>query len=106
VLVVARIWAAATPQPDVLISGDGRNVAVRGQDGQLSPMRTTKDAFLFKEWLAADADARGLADPSLSQGVSCDETGCVVPKADGALGARSACVPTRCSMIACAPHSS
>jgi competence protein ComEC len=88
-LVLATIWAAATPQPDVLISGDGRNVAVRGKDGQLHLMRTTKDAFLFKEWLAADADARGVTDPSLSDGVSCDDTGCVMPKADGALVALS-----------------
>jgi competence protein ComEC len=88
-LVLATIWAAATPQPDVLISGDGRNVAVRGKDGQLHLMRTTKDAFLFKEWLAADADARGVTDPSLSDGVSCDDAGCLMPKADGALVALS-----------------
>jgi competence protein ComEC len=48
-------------------------------------MRTSKDAFLFKEWLAADADARSVADPLLSQGASCDDSGCVVPRADGAL---------------------
>ena len=88
-LTVATIWAAATPQADILISGDGRNVAVRGRDGQLHLMRTSKDAFLFKEWLAADADARGVNDPSLSDGVSCDDLGCVVPKADGALVALS-----------------
>jgi competence protein ComEC len=88
-LVLATVWAAVTPQPDILISGDGRNVAVRGKDGRLHLMRTTKDAFLFKEWLAADADARGVNDPSLSDGVSCDDAGCVVPKADGALVALS-----------------
>ena len=88
-LVLAIIWAAVTPRPDILISGDGHNVAVRGRDGQLHLMRTSKDAFLFKEWLAADADPRSVADPSLSQGVSCDDLGCVVPKADGALVALS-----------------
>jgi len=88
-LAVAIVWAAATPRPDILISGDGRNVAVRGRDGQLHLMRTSKDSFLFKEWLAADADARGVSDPSLSDGVSCDDLGCVVPKADGALVALS-----------------
>jgi competence protein ComEC len=62
---------------------------VRGKDRQLHLMRTTKDAFLFKEWLAADADARGVTDPSLSDGVSCDDAGCVMPKADGALVALS-----------------
>jgi competence protein ComEC len=40
-------------------------------------MRTAKDAFLQKEWLAADADARQAGDASLGEGVSCDEAGCV-----------------------------
>ena len=88
-LALAIVWAAATPRPDILISGDGRNVAVRGRDGQLYLMRTSKDAFLFKEWLAADADARSVTDPSLADGVSCDDAGCVAPKADGALVALS-----------------
>lgn len=34
-LVVATVWALRAPLPDVLISADGRNVAVRGGDGRL-----------------------------------------------------------------------
>jgi competence protein ComEC len=65
VLALSVIWALAEPRPDVLISGDGHNVGVRGKDGRLHLMRTAKDAFLFKEWLAADADPRLATDPSL-----------------------------------------
>jgi competence protein ComEC len=83
-LVLSAVWALAVPQPDVLISADGRNVGVRGGDGRLHLMRTAKDAFLLKEWLAADADARPPDDASLAEGVSCDEAGCVTPMADGA----------------------
>ena len=36
VLVLSTIWALAVPQPDILISGDGHNVGVRGQDGRLA----------------------------------------------------------------------
>ena len=36
---------------------------VRGHDGRLHLMRTAKDAFLVKEWLAADADARRRPTP-------------------------------------------
>ena len=86
VLALAVVWALAVPQPDILISGDGHNVGVRGRDGRLHLMRTAKDAFLVKEWLAADADARLPADASLAEGVSCDEAGCVAQMADGALG--------------------
>ncbi|WP_291861950.1 ComEC/Rec2 family competence protein [Bradyrhizobium sp.] len=88
-LVLAVVWALVTPQPDILISADGHNVGVRGRDGRLHLIRTstsgTRDSFLFRGWLAADADGRQPADPSLSQGVSCDRTGCVAPMGDGGL---------------------
>jgi competence protein ComEC len=77
VLLASVVWALLVPQPDVLISGDGHNVGVRGADGRLHLMRTAKDAFLLKEWLAADADVRLPTDSSLADGVSCDEAGCV-----------------------------
>jgi len=83
VLLLSVIWAVAVPQPDILISADGHNVGVRGKDGRLHLMRTAKDAFLLKEWLAADADPRSPVDPSLTDGVSCDEAGCVTGMADG-----------------------
>ena len=82
--VVAVAGRLLVPQPDILISGDGHNVGVRGRDGRLHLMRTAKDAFLLKEWLAADADGRQPADSSIAEGVSCDEAGCVTQMADGA----------------------
>jgi competence protein ComEC len=62
---------------------------VRGKDGRLHLMRTTKDPFLVKEWLAADADARNAADASLADGVSCDDAGCVVEINGGGFIAQS-----------------
>jgi competence protein ComEC len=85
VLLLATVWALAVPQPDILISGDGHNVGVRGKDGRLHLMRSAKDAFLIKEWLAADADARLPTDASLADAISCDEAGCVAQMANGAL---------------------
>jgi competence protein ComEC len=83
VLAASIVWALAVRQPDILISGDGHNVAVRGKDGRLHLMRTAKDAFMVKEWLAADADAREAADGSLADGVSCDDAGRVVEAGGG-----------------------
>jgi competence protein ComEC len=82
-LLVAVVWAVRAPQPDILTSADGRNVAVRGGDGRLHLMRIAKDVFLAKEWLAADADPRSPLDPTLAEGVSCDDSGCVTQAADG-----------------------
>jgi len=82
-IALATVLALTAPQPDVLVAGDGTAVAVRGKDGRLRLMRTGKDAFLSREWLAADADARKATDVSLGSGVSCDDTGCVVQSADG-----------------------
>jgi competence protein ComEC len=82
-LLFSITWALAIRQPDILISSDGHNVGVRGRDGRLHLMRTAKDAFLLKEWLAADADPRTAADGSLGEGISCDEAGCVAQMADG-----------------------
>jgi len=70
VLALATIWALAVPQPDILISGDAHNVVVRGRDGAFHLMRSAKDAFLVKEWLAGDADARLPVDPALANGIS------------------------------------
>jgi competence protein ComEC len=82
-IVIAVAWALVAPRPDILISADGHSVGVRGRDGRLHLMRTGKDAFLVKEWLAADADARLPGDTSLADGVSCDEAGCVAQLPDG-----------------------
>ena len=91
-VLLAALWAARVPQPDILISADGRNVGVRGQDGRLHLMHAAKgsrDVFLLKEWLAADADARTAADASLTSGVSCDDLGCVMQSAGGGLVAQA-----------------
>src|SRR3954449_13147991 len=84
-LALAGVWALAAPQPDILVSADGHSVGVRGRDGRLHLMRTAKDTFLVKEWLAGDADSRLAGDASLGEGVSCDEAGCVAQLRDGGL---------------------
>jgi competence protein ComEC len=89
VLLVAVFFAVSVRQPDVLVAGDGRNVAVRGSDGHLHLIAASKDAFLVKEWLSADADPRSAGSASLGSGASCDEQGYVAPLKDGRLVALS-----------------
>jgi competence protein ComEC len=52
-------------------------------------VKGSRDSFLLKEWLAADADARTSADASLTAGVSCDDLGCVMQSAGGGLVAQA-----------------
>src|SRR6201987_4181580 len=80
----AAIWAAFAPRPDVLIAGDGRGFAVRGNDGRLA-IHHIGDSFAVREWLAADADGRDVKDKGLGQGIACDPSGCIGKLADGAL---------------------
>lgn len=86
VVVGAAFWAARVPVPDVMVADRGDVVAVRGASGRLAVMRTgNSDGFSVREWLAADADARTITDPSLRAGVACDEIGCIARLADGTI---------------------
>ena len=88
-VLTAALWAAATPRPDVLIAADGRAIAVRGAGGKLAIAKTRSDRFAIREWLAADGDARGVDDASLTEGIRCDPVGCIGRLADGRLVALS-----------------
>ncbi|SCB54324.1 competence protein ComEC [Bradyrhizobium shewense] len=103
VLLVSIGWGLSVRQPDILIAGDGASVAVRGGDGRLHLIRAGKDNFLLKEWLAADADPRDAGSSALASGISCDESGCVTPLADGrlvALASRIDALADDCSRAA------
>ncbi|HML08866.1 MAG TPA: ComEC/Rec2 family competence protein [Xanthobacteraceae bacterium] len=83
--IVAIIWAARTPVPDILVAADGRTFAVRGADGRLALHHGGGDTFAMREWLAADADGRDVHDPGLGNGITCDPAGCIGKLADGRL---------------------
>jgi len=81
----ACLWAWSAPLPDVRVSHDARMVAVRGPDNRISVMTSGSDDFTLREWLAADADARGPRDETLSANVRCDDLGCTAPLIGGGL---------------------
>jgi competence protein ComEC len=84
VAVLAVLWAANTPPPDVLVADHGRAVAVRQPDGRLAVMNSSRDRFAVRDWLAADGDARAPDDTTLPNGFLCDEAGCIARLKDGA----------------------
>lgn len=76
-VALAATWAAIAPQPDIYVAADGQAAALRVADGRLSVLHRGRDSFAIKEWLAADGDARGIDDKTLTDGVKCDDDGCV-----------------------------
>jgi competence protein ComEC len=84
-LALGILWAVRTPSPDVLVAQGADLVAVRTAGGNLSIIKKGGDGFAVREWLSADADPRTSGDPSLAQGVACDEIGCVARLADGSI---------------------
>jgi competence protein ComEC len=86
VIALAAVWAARTPQPDVLVADRGDLVAVRGATGRFSLVRApNSDTFSAREWLSADADLRTPKDKSLAEGVACDQIGCIARLTDGTI---------------------
>jgi len=82
-IALAALLAFRTVQPEVLVAADGQAVAVRGPDGRLSVLRTGRDAFTVREWLAADGDDRLPDAPTLRAGMTCDPAGCIARLPDG-----------------------
>ena len=80
----AVVLMLRAPQPDVLVAADGGAVAVRGPGGGLAMVKSGSDIFAWREWLAADADARTPKDATLGQGITCDAPGCIARLPDGA----------------------
>jgi competence protein ComEC len=82
---LAAMLAAATPRPDVLVAPDAETVAVRTADGRLAILRTARQSFAPRDWLAADGDARAANEPDLGKNFACDPAGCIARLADGAI---------------------
>ncbi len=73
---VASFFGSA---PDVIVAADGRNMAVRGGDGQLHLLSVRRDVFGAQMWLKRDADRREVKDVALGgdDGFVCDAAGCM-----------------------------
>lgn len=84
-MAAAATLAVSAPQPDILVADGVQTVAVRTAAGRLAIIKNGNDQFATKDWLAADGDARTSTDPSLREGWTCDEIGCVARLRDGSI---------------------
>jgi competence protein ComEC len=64
-LVIGAIWALLTPPPDILVTGDGRHVAIRTTDGRIALLRPKAGDYVrgvLGEASGTQADALNLDD--------------------------------------------
>jgi len=100
---VGCLIAVMAPRPDVIVSGAGDVIAVRGADGRLSGIKFGSDTLSLREWLAADGDERSATDRAVAAGFACDPDGCVARLADGravALSRSAAALADDCARAA------
>jgi len=107
-LLAGAIWALATVPPDMLVTGDGRHLAVRGNDGGYALLRPRAGDYV-RDMLAESAGFEGeLADLDVLPGARCSRDSCSVELIRGTrrwrlLATRSAyMVAPRALRMACA----
>lgn len=78
VMTAGMIVAALAPAPDILVSGSGKLMAVRGADGRLYLSSGRKEKFVAENWMRLDghAEEKPATFASLSSPMLCDDDGC------------------------------
>jgi len=80
---VAIILTIRSPQPDVLIAADGSAVAVRGENGRLSMIKSGNESLRSANGLPPTPMR---APPrTLGEGIRCDAAGCIGKLRDGSV---------------------
>jgi competence protein ComEC len=63
--VLGALWAAATPAPDLIVTGDGRHLALRTSDGSFAILRSRAGDYvrdLIAETSGSDAELGAIED--------------------------------------------
>jgi competence protein ComEC len=76
--MVGAIWAVLTPLPDLLITGDGKHLAVRGDDGAVTILRTRAGDYVRDLMADRSGDAEGLADLDDAPNADCSPDVCTI----------------------------
>lgn len=82
-LMAGALWASFAPAPDLLITGDGRHLAVRGSDGTLHLLRARSGDYI-RDILAERFGAlTPLEDMDSARGARCGRDLCTITVNDG-----------------------
>lgn len=72
------VWTISTPPPDLLVTGDGKHLAVRGDDGTLATLRSRAGDYVRSTLAERAGDLRELGDLDDLRGADCSEDVCRV----------------------------
>ena len=64
-------------RPTILVSADGRQLALRGEDGNYRIVAAKPDRFVTDIWLRSDGDGRDAKETGVVQAGGCDGSGCI-----------------------------
>jgi competence protein ComEC len=70
-------WAVTTPAPDLLVTGDGRHLAIRGDDGRYALLRPKARDFVRDMLAEAAGVDEDLADLDAMPGATCTRDTCM-----------------------------
>lgn len=87
------LWAFATPPPDLLVTGDGMHLALRGDGGRLATLRPRAGDYVRSAMAERFGDLGDLADLDAANGATCTDDVCRVDISRG--GRRWRIVATR-----------
>ncbi len=73
---VGAVWALATPPPDLLVTGDGMHLAVRGDDGRLATLRPRAGDYVRSVMSERFGDLGELEDLDALAGAVCSTDVC------------------------------
>ena len=73
---VGAVWALATPPPDLLVTGDGMHLAVRGDDGRLATLRPRAGDYVRSVMSERFGDLGELEDLDALSGAVCSDDVC------------------------------
>ncbi|MDB5702625.1 MAG: ComEC/Rec2-like protein [Sphingomonadales bacterium] len=76
--LVGVVWALTTPPPDLLVTGDGKHLAVRGDNGELATLRTRAGDYVRSTLAERAGDLGELGDLDTLQGAECSDDVCRV----------------------------
>ena len=104
-IVAGAGWAVLTPAPDILITGDGMHMAVRGADGSLATLRPRAGDYVRSVLAERSGLIGDLDDLDALPGATCSRDSCRVTLRRGArdwqvLATRSAYLLSRKEMVA------